>query len=83
MRCGGAMSSASGLNDRQVPSLLHCEKDEEKLLPTCVHGHVAKSTSADVHHVEGHVFGSIWQSIVRGMRNEVELHPREGVQIVS
>jgi hypothetical protein len=43
MRCGDAMSRASRLNGRQIPSLLLSEKDEEKFLPTCVHSHVAKS----------------------------------------
>src|SRR5574341_355140 len=37
------MSSASWLDGRQVPSLLHSKKGEEKFLPTCVHCHVAKS----------------------------------------
>jgi hypothetical protein len=44
MRCDGSMSSTAWLEGRQVPSLLSREKGEEKLLPTCVHGHVAKST---------------------------------------
>jgi hypothetical protein len=39
------MSSAARLDGRQIPSLLHSEEGEEKLLPTCVHGHVAKSTA--------------------------------------
>ena len=26
---------------------------------------------------EGHVFGSIWKSIIRGTRREIELHHRE------
>ena len=43
MRCDGSMSSTAWLEGRQVPSLLSSEKGEEKLLPTCVHGHVAKS----------------------------------------
>ncbi len=37
----------------------------------------ARHASAAVHHVEGHVRGSIWKSIVRGMRSEGELHGRE------
>src|SRR5574341_210137 len=41
------MSSASWLDGRQVPSLLHSKKGEEKFLPTCVHCHVAKSTTHD------------------------------------
>ena len=44
MRCDGSMSSAAWRDGRQAPILLHSEKGEEKLLPTCVHGHVAKST---------------------------------------
>ena len=43
MRCDGSMSSAAWRDSRQAPILLHSEKGEEKLLPTCVHGHVAKS----------------------------------------
>ncbi len=46
MRCDGSMSSASWLDGRQVPILLHHEKGGEKFLPKCDHFHVNRSTVA-------------------------------------
>ena len=42
--CDSSMSSPAWLESRQVPILLYSEEGEEKLLPTCVHSHVADSS---------------------------------------
>ena len=64
MRCDGSMSSASWLDGRQVPILLHHEKGGEKFLPKCDHFHVNRSMSG--HQVLGD----------RGMMLVVLLDPR-------